>query len=118
MTLFLYVVLGKTMRYFPVFIDAQNLRCLIVGAGEVAARKLELMLKSPAHVTVVAPDLKPFPKLLIKIVFDLPPLLPQLRNGIREMEHSVIAPHTAASMKWLLSLFASEWHSLRLGLLN
>ncbi len=57
MTLFLYVVLGKTMRYFPVFIDAQNLRCLIVGAGEVAARKLELMLKSPAHVTVVAPDI-------------------------------------------------------------
>ncbi|WP_218352347.1 siroheme synthase CysG [Alteromonas lipotrueiana] len=43
------------MRYFPVFIDAQNLQCLIVGAGEVAARKLELMLKSPANVTVVAP---------------------------------------------------------------
>ncbi len=43
------------MRYFPVFIDAQNLQCLIVGAGEVAARKLELMLKSPAQVTIIAP---------------------------------------------------------------
>ena len=33
------------MRYFPLFIDTQNLPCLIVGAGEVAARKLELLLK-------------------------------------------------------------------------
>jgi uroporphyrin-III C-methyltransferase / precorrin-2 dehydrogenase / sirohydrochlorin ferrochelatase len=30
------------MRYFPIFIDAQALQVLIVGAGEVAARKLEL----------------------------------------------------------------------------
>ena len=44
------------MRYFPLFIDTQNLPCLIVGAGEVAARKLELLLlKSEAQVTVVAP---------------------------------------------------------------
>ncbi|MBD3586028.1 uroporphyrinogen-III C-methyltransferase [Salinimonas sp. HHU 13199] len=44
------------MRYFPVFLDTHSLQCLIVGAGEVAARKLELMLKSEAQVTVVAPD--------------------------------------------------------------
>ncbi|WP_018982895.1 siroheme synthase CysG [Salinimonas chungwhensis] len=43
------------MRYFPVFLDTQSLHCLIVGAGEVAARKLELILKSEAKVTVVAP---------------------------------------------------------------
>lgn len=45
------------MRYFPVFVDTQNMHCLIVGAGEVAARKLELILKSEATVTVVAPDI-------------------------------------------------------------
>ena len=45
------------MRYFPLFIDTQNLPCLIVGAGEVAARKLELLLKSEAQVTVVAPEI-------------------------------------------------------------
>lgn len=44
------------MQYFPVFLDSQHLRCLIVGAGEVAARKLELVLKTSAQVTVVAPD--------------------------------------------------------------
>nr|WP_136250506.1 siroheme synthase CysG [Ningiella ruwaisensis] len=43
------------MKYFPVFIDAQHTHCLIVGAGEVAARKLELMLKTTAQITVVAP---------------------------------------------------------------
>ncbi|MBU2977551.1 siroheme synthase CysG [Alteromonas sp. C1M14] len=43
------------MRYFPLFIDTRTTQCLIVGAGEVAARKLELILKSEAQVTVVAP---------------------------------------------------------------
>ncbi|WP_026376368.1 siroheme synthase CysG [Aestuariibacter salexigens] len=43
------------MRYFPIFIDTAELPCLVVGAGEVAARKIELLLKSEAHITVVAP---------------------------------------------------------------
>lgn len=43
------------MRYFPVFIDTKAMQVLVVGAGEVAARKLELILKSDASVTVVAP---------------------------------------------------------------
>ncbi|WP_218398096.1 siroheme synthase CysG [Alteromonas lipotrueae] len=43
------------MDYFPLFLDARSLRCLIVGAGEVAARKLELIMKTPATITVVAP---------------------------------------------------------------
>ena len=43
------------MDYFPLFLDARSLRCLIVGAGEIAARKLELIMKTPAHITVVAP---------------------------------------------------------------
>lgn len=44
------------MRYFPIFLDTENLQCLVVGAGEVAARKIELLLKTPANITVVAPD--------------------------------------------------------------
>ena len=43
------------MRYFPLFVDSQEMHCLVVGAGEVAARKIELLLKSDAQVTVVAP---------------------------------------------------------------
>ncbi|MFT2089577.1 siroheme synthase CysG [Paraglaciecola sp. 2405UD69-4] len=43
------------MQYFPIFLDTQDLTCLVVGAGEVAARKVELLLKTSAKITVVAP---------------------------------------------------------------
>ncbi|MFT5938421.1 MAG: uroporphyrin-III C-methyltransferase/precorrin-2 dehydrogenase/sirohydrochlorin ferrochelatase [Paraglaciecola sp.] len=43
------------MQYFPIFIDTSELNCLVVGAGEVAARKVELLLKTQAQITVVAP---------------------------------------------------------------
>ena len=43
------------MQYFPIFLDTTELNCLVVGAGEVAARKIELLLKTAASITVVAP---------------------------------------------------------------
>jgi len=43
------------MKYFPIFVDAEHIHCLVVGAGEVAARKCELLLKTPAKITIVAP---------------------------------------------------------------
>ncbi|WP_299082466.1 siroheme synthase CysG [uncultured Paraglaciecola sp.] len=43
------------MQYFPIFLDTTDLNCLVVGAGEVAARKVELLLKTSASITVVAP---------------------------------------------------------------
>ncbi|MGA1370764.1 MAG: siroheme synthase CysG [Pseudomonadales bacterium] len=45
------------MDYLPLNIDLRGRRCLIVGGGEIAARKLELLLAADASVTVVAPDL-------------------------------------------------------------
>lgn len=53
------------MQYFPVFLDAKHLNCLVVGAGEVGARKLELILKTPAKVTVVSPEAVPTVRRLI-----------------------------------------------------
>jgi uroporphyrin-III C-methyltransferase/precorrin-2 dehydrogenase/sirohydrochlorin ferrochelatase len=43
------------MEYFPLFIDLKNKNCLVVGAGEVAARKIELLGKAGANITVIAP---------------------------------------------------------------
>jgi len=43
------------MLYYPVFMDLQNQRVLVVGGGEVAARKVELVRRAGAAVTVVAP---------------------------------------------------------------
>ena len=43
------------MRYFPAFLDLKGRAVLLVGGGEAAARKLRLLLKAGAEVTVVAP---------------------------------------------------------------
>jgi uroporphyrin-III C-methyltransferase/precorrin-2 dehydrogenase/sirohydrochlorin ferrochelatase len=43
------------MRYRPVFADVVDRRCLVVGAGPVAHRKVELLLRARARVKVVAP---------------------------------------------------------------
>ncbi len=42
------------MDYFPVFLDIKNKPCLVVGAGSIAARKVELLLKAGAAVKVIA----------------------------------------------------------------
>ena len=47
------------MRYFPAFFDLNGRRALIVGGGESAARKLRLLRKAKAWVTVVAPEAAP-----------------------------------------------------------
>jgi len=47
------------VQYFPIFVDGEQLKVLVVGGGEVATRKVELMLKTPASVTVVSPNLSP-----------------------------------------------------------
>lgn len=45
------------MNYFPAFLDVDGRRCLIVGGGEVAARKARLLHSAGAQLTVVAPRL-------------------------------------------------------------
>lgn len=45
------------MEYFPLFIDLKQQNCLVVGAGEVAARKIELLSKAGAMVTVISPEI-------------------------------------------------------------
>lgn len=45
------------MRYLPIHVDVQDQPCTVVGGGEVAARKLALLQRAGARVTVVAPAL-------------------------------------------------------------
>jgi len=42
------------MKHFPIFLRLQDQRVLIVGGGEVAARKLRLLRAAGARVEVVA----------------------------------------------------------------
>lgn len=43
------------MRYYPVFLDIKNRRCLVVGGGPVAERKVLGLLAAGAMVTVISP---------------------------------------------------------------
>lgn len=45
------------MQYFPVFFDLKGKRCLVVGGGDVAARKVSLLFRAGAEVNVVSPEL-------------------------------------------------------------
>jgi uroporphyrin-III C-methyltransferase / precorrin-2 dehydrogenase / sirohydrochlorin ferrochelatase len=43
------------MDFLPIFIDVRNRSCIVVGGGEVAARKAALLSRAGARVTIVAP---------------------------------------------------------------
>lgn len=45
------------MDFLPIFIDIKNRNCLVVGGGEVATRKISMLLKAGAKITVIAPEL-------------------------------------------------------------
>ncbi|MEC4750602.1 siroheme synthase CysG [Methylomicrobium sp. Wu6] len=45
------------MDYFPLFVNLQDQPCLVIGGGEVAARKIELLSRAGALITVVAEEL-------------------------------------------------------------
>jgi len=45
------------MDYLPICIDVRGRTCLVVGGGEVALRKVELLVGAGARVRIVAPEL-------------------------------------------------------------
>jgi siroheme synthase-like protein len=46
----------KNFAYYPIYLDIEARPVLIVGGGEVCARKAETMLKYGARVTIVSPQ--------------------------------------------------------------
>ena len=45
------------MDFFPIFLNIKGRSCLVVGGGEVAARKVALLRQAGGEVMVVAPEL-------------------------------------------------------------
>ena len=53
------------MGYIPIFLDVTGRQCVVVGGGEVAARKVASIVEAGAHVTVVSPSLSPPMKAIV-----------------------------------------------------
>jgi uroporphyrin-III C-methyltransferase/precorrin-2 dehydrogenase/sirohydrochlorin ferrochelatase len=47
------------MEHLPIFLSIKDQFCVVIGGGEIATRKVALMLRAGAQVRVVSPDLCP-----------------------------------------------------------
>ncbi len=45
------------MGYYPVFLDLDKTRCLVIGGGIIAERKVEALLAAGGEVTLISPEL-------------------------------------------------------------
>ncbi|MDE1190485.1 MAG: siroheme synthase CysG [Pantoea sp.] len=68
------------MDYLPLFADLKNRPVLVVGGGDIAARKIELLRRAGAHVRVTA----------------------------RELGHELQALHEIAAIEWVAQTFDAE----------
>jgi siroheme synthase-like protein len=46
--------------YFPLFVNLRGKRCVVVGAGEIAAGKVDGLMRCGAEITVVSPRAVPY----------------------------------------------------------
>ncbi|QEK11820.1 NAD(P)-dependent oxidoreductase [Crassaminicella thermophila] len=44
-------------KYYPIMLDISNKRCVVIGGGNVAERKVNSLLEHGAKVTVISPKI-------------------------------------------------------------
>lgn len=44
------------MRYYPIYLDIKGKKCIVIGGGKVAERKVFSLLNAGARITVISPD--------------------------------------------------------------
>jgi len=54
------------MGYYPVFLEMKDRRCVVIGGGAVAERKVEGLVAAGANVTVISPGMTDGLKELLK----------------------------------------------------
>jgi uroporphyrin-III C-methyltransferase/precorrin-2 dehydrogenase/sirohydrochlorin ferrochelatase len=92
------------MNYFPVFFDLKSQKVLIVGGGEVALRKLILLERAGAAVTLVAPELAAEIKeraIAGKIRVEAREFVPDDLDGVRLV---IVATGRRAVNRWIAAL--------------
>lgn len=48
------------MAFFPLFVDLEGKKCVVVGGGAVALRKIEILLQFEANPVIIAPEINSF----------------------------------------------------------
>lgn len=48
---------GLTVDFLPIFMNVQGQNCLVIGGGKIASRKVFMLLRAGAAVSVVSPEL-------------------------------------------------------------
>src|SRR5882757_1545538 len=93
-----------SVNYFPVFFDLTGQKVLIVGGGDVALRKISLLERTQALITVVAPEIAP--ELMARAAAGT------LKLAIREFEPAdlngarlvIVATSRRAVNRWIANL--------------
>ena len=49
----------KPFPYYPIFLKIHERKCIVIGGGEVALRKVRMLLECGADITVISPTLHP-----------------------------------------------------------
>lgn len=73
----------SALNYFPIFLRLRGCRVLVVGGGEVAARKVRLLLRASPRIEVVAQALNPELEALVQAQ--------RIRHLAREFEPQQVA---------------------------
>ena len=47
------------MALYPIFLELSGKKCIVVGGGKVASRKVSRLLEAGADITVIAPKASP-----------------------------------------------------------
>src|SRR3984957_10899405 len=92
------------MNYFPVFFDLTALKVLVVGGGDVALRKVVLLERSGASITMVAPEVLPELEARAaagKINLRVREFVPDDLDGARLV---IVATSRRAVNRWIASL--------------
>jgi uroporphyrin-III C-methyltransferase/precorrin-2 dehydrogenase/sirohydrochlorin ferrochelatase len=92
------------MNYFPIFFDLTAQKVLVVGGGEVALRKVALLERSGASITLVAPEVLPELRERAaagKIQVQIREFLPDDLVGARLV---IVATARRAVNRWIASL--------------
>jgi len=92
------------VKYFPVFFDLNGQKVLVVGGGDVALRKVSLLERSGAVITLVAP--KAVPELLGraaagKLTLETREFIPDDLDGARLV---IVATSRRAVNRWIANL--------------